>query len=151
MSEEIDKVEKIKKHSIFSFVFLSIITLGMYYYFWLFSNYSKFNDLVPYSKNKIGLGMLVTLFILWLLSLICILYMPQNMNSSYFNSIYDAIRTLSYLFTIIISLKSLRLVELYAKEKYNINLQYSIVLSAIFGLLYVVFSLNNYKEDIQLN
>ena len=130
---------------------MSIITLGLYYYFWLFSNYSKFNDLVPDSKNKIGLGMLVTLFILWLSSLICILYMPQNMNSSYFNSIYDAIRTLSYFFTIIISLKSLRLVELYAKEKYNINLQYSIVLSVIFGLLYVVFSLNNYKEDIQLN
>lgn len=151
MSEEIDKVDKIKKHSIFSFVFLTIITLGLYYYYWLFSNYSKLNDLVPDSRNKIGLGMLVTLFILWLLSLVCVFSMPQNEHSSYFNSIYDALRTLSYLFSTIISLKSLRLVELYAKEKYNINLQYSIVLCVIFGLLYVVFSLKNYKEDIQLN
>ncbi len=151
MSEEIDKVDKIKKHSIFSFVFLTMITLGLYYYYWLFSNYSKLNDLVPDSRNKIGLGMLVTLFILWLLSLICVFSMPQNVHSSYFNSIYDALRTLSYLFSTIISLKSLRLVELYAKEKYNINLQYSIVLCVIFGLLYVVFSLKNYKEDIQLN
>ena len=150
-----------KKISTLKMILFSMLTLGIYPIIWVAQRYKEFNNLNNREKPQFNIG--------WVIALSILYFLYQATPSFFFNNMQDAISmdysdylllnikmkfyvlifsTGCVILQLILSLKMLKKIENYAKEKYGKVIKHNGFAWFFFNLLYVNFAINSFPERL---
>ncbi len=132
----------IRKTSMFKFIFLCIITFGIYWYFWIWKVITDINKLYPekYIHRTFWFIILITLEIL------SVYFDIKNPESPYLYNTFDFIWIVVQLLLIIQILKNL---ENYIKNSFEIVIKHNRLGFIFFGSLYLNYKINTLSKSIK--
>lgn len=138
----------VRKRSTFKFILFFIITLGYYFYVWLWKLVKDINNLDFEQNNRFNFWSIA--FIPFLLQVcdLCrtIITWHETTNSySSWDNIYCRVLFLVYF---IISLKLIKKIEEYSLKKYNVKIKHNPIWAFLFPLFYVNYALNTFQERV---
>jgi len=132
----------LRKTSMFKLIFLCIITLGIYWYFWIWKVITDVNNLYP-EKYIHRIPWFTALIILEVLSVYLDIKTPD---SPYLFNLADLIWIFIQLLLIIQILKN---IENYIKNKFDIILKHNVFGWIFFGSFYLNYKINALPRSIK--
>lgn len=132
----------IRKTSMFKFIFLCIITFGIYWYFWIWKVITDINKLYPekYIHRTFWFIILIGLEIL------SVYFDIKNPESPYLANEFDLAWILVQLLLIVQILKNL---ENYVKHNFEIIIKHNSLGFIFFGSLYLNYKINTLSNSIK--
>ncbi len=134
----------IRKTSTVKLVFLTIITFGIYWYFWLWKLVTDINKLYPQKGKCIHRYNWFCLLIG--LHIISYILTFKNMYNDY---ILDIAMYIWLLVNLTLTLQILKNIERYVKEKFDIVIKHNPFGWVFFGSFYVNYKINRLNSSIQ--
>ena len=149
-----DKFVGMNKMNTLFFIFISAIT-NNFYMLYKFFKYKTFFSKITTKKKYIFNIDVINIVLIYFLSIFSfvILYNFSDYNISlleiYF--VFIILLTSFSYFTYLFVNKSLTIIENYALEKYNIDLRYDRIYAFLFGIFYLNYAINTYKDRLTGN
>lgn len=135
----------LRKTSTVKLVILSLITLGIYWYIWLWKLITDVNKLYPQAGKRIHrYNWFCALIGLDLISMVLDI---KGIQQEFIINIADIIWLI---LNLILTLQILKNIERYVKERFDIKLKHSIFGWLIFGSFYINYKINRLNQSIQI-
>lgn len=133
-----------RKTSTLKLVFLSTISLGVYWYFWLWNLVSDINILYPYKGKCIHRYN-------WFCALIgtqiiSIIMMFKNIQTEF---IINLAGLIWIILNLLLTLQILKNIERFVKLKFDISIKHNVLGWIFFGSFYINFKINRLNNTIK--
>ena len=134
----------IRKTPTLKLIILSIVTVGIWWYIWLWKLITDINNLYPQKGKCIHrYNWFCTLIGLDIISTILDI---KGIQKEFIINIADV---LWLLLNLILTLQLLKNIERYVKEKFNIEIKHNVLGWIFFGSFYVNYKINRLNKSIQ--
>ncbi len=134
----------IRKTSTLKLVLLTILTIGIYWYFWLWKLVTDINKLYPYKGKRIHrYNWFCMLIGLQIISIILNVKGIQN------EHIFNVADVLWFWINLALTLQILKNIERYVKEKFDLEIKHNVFGWLVFGSFYVNYKINRLNFAIQ--
>ena len=137
----------VKKHSTWKFILLNIVTLGYYFYFWLWDLLNDINNLDFEQGRKMKF---------WEWAILPLLLNVYNIYQTIITWDMDGFTTWDKFYArcmgtiyLVIAIFLLNKLEEYAQKKYNVKIKHNILGLVCFNVLYVNFALNTFQKRVK--
>lgn len=134
----------IRKTSTLKLIVLSVVTLGVWWYIWLWKLITDINNLYPQKGKRIHrynwFCMLIGL------DIISIILDLKGINKEFIINIADVLWAITNL---LLTLQLLKNIERYIKEKFDIVITHNVFGWLVFGSFYVNYKINRLNISIQ--
>lgn len=134
----------IRKTSTLKLIVLSIVTLGIWWYVWLWKLITDINNLYPEKGKRIHRYNWFCLLIG--LDIISAILDFQGFQKEFIINYADIIW---FLINLILTLQILKNIERYVKEKFDIEIRHNVLGWLIFGSFYVNYKINRLNSSIK--
>lgn len=149
-----DKIVDMDNINTLFFIFMSSITNNVYMLYKIFKYKTYFNKLKT-TEESISSITVIDIILIYFLSIFSfiILYHFNNYDISLLKIylVFVILLTSFSYFTYLFVDKSLKIIENYALEKYDIDLRYDRIYAFLFGVFYLNYAINTYKDRLTGN
>lgn len=149
-----DKIVDMDNINTLFFIFMSSITNNVYMLYKIFKYKTYFNKLKT-TEESISNITVINIILIYFLSIFSfiILYHFNNYDISLLKIylVFVILLTSFSYFTYLFVDKSLKIIENYALEKYDIDLRYDRIYAFLFGVFYLNYAINTYKDRLTGN
>ncbi len=137
----------IRKRSTLKFIIFYIITLGYYFYVWIWKLVNDINNLDFIQDKKLNFWKIMAIpIMLDIYDIYNTIITWDNDGFSSWDRFYFKINAIIGL---ILSIIFLRKIEEYAQKKYNVSIKHNSLGIFFFGLTYTNFAINNFGSRVQ--
>ena len=148
-----DRISNLKSIKTSSMIFLCSLTNNVYLLNKIFK-FKKYLNSINLKEEVLSNKSIMNIFFVCILSIIICVLSSFNMYRINCFILYVLYLILSIIFsyyTYLFVNKSLKIIENYALEKYNIDLRYDRIYAFLFGIFYLNYAINTYKDRLTGN
>lgn len=125
-----------------TFVALLVLTFGLFGLFWILINIKSINSLATDRKDNIKFNLLITISILDVIGYVFCLASINTINLVPYLTIIQCIIFMA------LTYRTLRIIQKYTKQKYDVALEFNPYYIVIFNILYLIHFIDTYSNRV---